>query len=140
MFHAITLIGLILPGPLPAHKVVIMRFEVTTVQTQHTRGPSPKRHVMRIETTARSRTVRPVKRPSDVKHVVATGIGRPPPNIRGGRARLMAKRAAEVIAVRNLARKLGLGSRATVRGFRYLPAKYLPDGRVEVTVVLNRSR
>lgn len=140
MLGVITLIGLILPGPLQAHEVVIRRVEVTTVQTQHARAPFPRRHVIRIETTARSRTAQPVKPPSEVKGVVATGIGRPPPNIRGGRARLMARRAAEVIAVRNLARKLGLGARATVGGFRYLPAKYLPDGRVEVTVVLNRSR
>lgn len=66
--------------------------------------------------------------------VRATGIGRPPARMRGTRARLMARRAAEVVAVRNLAGKLGLGRSATVRGFRYLPARLLPDGRIEVTV------
>ncbi len=46
----------------------------------------------------------------------------------------MARRAAEVVAVRNLAGKFGLGRGATMRGFRYLPARLLPDGRSEATV------
>ena len=104
------------------------------------RATAARGHGRPSDTADRSLAERPRTRPSEVANVAATGLGRPQPNIGGGRARLMAKRAAEVIAVRNLARKLGLGPRATVRGFRYLPAKYLPDGRVEVTVVLNRSR
>ena len=90
MFYAITLIGLILPGPLPAHEVVIRRVEVTTVQTQRIRALIPKRLIIQIVTTTRSRTAQPVKLPSDVKGVVATVLGRPPPNLRGGRAWLLA--------------------------------------------------
>jgi len=62
------------------------------------------------------------------------GIGQAPPRMRGPQAKLMAQRGAEVAAVRNLTRKLGLGPGATLRGFRYLPPRFLPDGRVEVTV------
>ena len=36
----------------------------------------------------------------------ASGVGYPPEHMTGGRARLMARRAAEVVAVRNLAVKL----------------------------------
>jgi len=67
----------------------------------------------------------------------------------GARAKLMARRAAEVVAVRNLAASLrgqpvpaGQAGVArsrldgVVRGFRYLPARELPDGTIEVTVEL----
>lgn len=70
--------------------------------------------------------------PSEI--VRATGIGRPPIGPPPAQARLMARRAAEVVAVHNLALKLGLPSGTRVRGFRYLPPIYHPDGRVEVTV------
>jgi len=66
--------------------------------------------------------------------VRATGVGRPPARMAGPRGRLMARRAAEVVAVRNLATKLGHGRRATLRGFRYVSTRYRPDGSVEVTV------
>lgn len=78
----------------------------------------------------------------------ATGIGRPPAGRPPAQARLMARRAAEVVAVRNLAAKVyghhvessGGTQRTTVRGLirghRYLPARVLPDGRVQVTVEL----
>ena len=79
----------------------------------------------------------------------ATGIGRPPKHMTGPRAKLMARRAAEVVAVRNLAAKLqgqmvptgraGIArSRldGVVRGFRYLPPRELPDGTITVTVEL----
>jgi hypothetical protein len=63
----------------------------------------------------------------------------------------MARRAAEVVALRTLAAELAARDRAAgdrrtstgtfrrtthahLRGFRYLPPKYLSDGRVEVTV------
>jgi hypothetical protein len=81
--------------------------------------------------------------------VQASGVGRPPPNMTGPQAKLMARRAAEVIAVRNLAARLqgraaqhastGTGHAsvdALIRGYRYLPATVLPDGSVEVTVEL----
>jgi hypothetical protein len=83
--------------------------------------------------------------------IQATGIGRPPQGRSPAQARLLARRAAEVVALRNLATELAARDRtaaggrastgtfrrttyAQLRGFRYLPPKYLPDGRVEVTV------
>lgn len=66
--------------------------------------------------------------------VRAKGFGRPPAHLSGARARLMARRAAEVTAVRNLAAKLRLPPGSYVRGFRYLPPIYRPDGWVEVVV------
>lgn len=46
----------------------------------------------------------------------------------------MARRAAEIVAVRNLARKLGLGRRSFLRGFRYHDPVYKDDGSVVVVV------
>jgi len=71
----------------------------------------------------------------------ATGVGHPPPGMTGGRARLMARRAAEVWAVRNLVTKLGCRGRATIRGFHYAATTYRADGSVEVVVeyVVNAS-
>ena len=66
--------------------------------------------------------------------VRATGIGKPPRRMADARAKLMARRAAEVGAVRNLAIKLGYGQRAVIRGFRYVSTEYLADGSVRVTV------
>ncbi len=63
-----------------------------------------------------------------------TGVGHPPLHMTGVRARLMARRAAEVRAVRNLASTLGCGGRAVVRGFRYASTAYQADGSVEVVV------
>ncbi len=71
---------------------------------------------------------------SPVRVIRAMGLGHPPPWMSGGQARLMARRAAEVRAVRNLAVKLGFGRRARVRGFRYAATIYRPDGSVEVVV------
>jgi hypothetical protein len=98
-------------------------------------------------------TPAPTSPPSAGDVVVrATGIGRPPPGRSGAQARLMAQRAAEVVAVRNLAAQLsgaGLaepgqqvaaGPAGLIRGFRYLPARQLPDGSVEVTVELPLAR
>jgi hypothetical protein len=85
----------------------------------------------------------------------ATGKGLPPPQMSGQQARLMAERAAQVIAVRNLAATVrGLpipdhGNAASplpaevaarIRGYRYLPARPMPDGSVEVTVELDVHR
>ncbi len=64
--------------------------------------------------------------------VRSVGIGYPPRHLKGARARLMARRAAEVVAVRNLARKLGYPRRATIRGFRYVSTEYLDTGSVRV--------
>ena len=66
--------------------------------------------------------------------VRAMGIGRPPRRMKGARAKLMARRAAEVVAVRNLGRKMGYGPRASIRGFRYVSTEFLIDGSVRVTV------
>ena len=66
--------------------------------------------------------------------VRAMGIGKPPRRMAGARAKLMARRAAEVRAVRNLVIKLGYGRRAVIRGFRYVSTEYLVDGSVRVIV------
>ena len=63
--------------------------------------------------------------------VRARGIGRPPRHLTGTRAHLMARRAGEVTAVRNLAKALGT---RRVRGFRYVSYLTRADGTVEVTV------
>ena len=88
----------------------------------------------------------PASRPAVIR---ATGIGKPPRGKSPVVARLMARRAAEVVAVRNLARKLHSqprpGSRSytthratRIAGFRYLQPVYRPDGSVEVTVEMSR--
>ena len=77
-----------------------------------------------------------VRSPNTIR---ATGIGQPPSHITGSRATMMARRAADVIAVRNLANKLGLGRRATIRGFRYVLTEYRPDGSVRVVVEYPRT-
>lgn len=71
---------------------------------------------------------------TDTIVVRATGVGYPPRHVRGARARLMAQRAAEVVAVANLAKRLGNGQRARVRGFRYVSTRVRPNGSVEVVV------
>jgi len=70
--------------------------------------------------------------------IVATGYGRPPKRLQGARARMMARRAAEVVAVRNLARKLGFSHPVRIRGFRYAHTSYHADGSVSVTVEYRR--
>ena len=82
----------------------------------------------------------------DAPVVRAAGIGRPPHGRSQAQAKLMAHRAAEVVAVRNLTRKV-TGHReptsmASVRsstcaqlsGYRYVSERWLPDGSVEVIV------
>ncbi len=70
----------------------------------------------------------------EVVSIRAVGVGYPPRHLRGVRATLMAQRAAEVVAVADLARRLGYGRKARVRGFRYVSASVRPDGSVEVVV------
>lgn len=85
--------------------------------------------------------------PSSTPKVIrAVGIGQPPRHLTGTQARLMARRAAEVIAVRNLAAKLARVDRVSthrhptrvtslqtrLRGFQYGPAVVLPNGHVKV--------
>jgi hypothetical protein len=72
--------------------------------------------------------------PTPSATVQAVGIGYPPPRMRGAQARLMAGRAAEVVALRNLAAKLRLGPRAHLPAFRYVGTKHFTNGSVEVTV------
>lgn len=124
MFAFLTIVSLLIPGPLfepaanPPHGVQPGGMPVPTLPTAM------------VTPTAVSRGVRPVS----TQVVLATGVGRPPAHLRGVQARLMARRAAEVVAVRNLARKLGFSRHTRVRGFRYLPARFLRNGWVEVTV------
>jgi len=66
--------------------------------------------------------------------VRAEGVGRPRPGVTGPRARLLARRAAEVTAVRNLAARLGCRQACTIRGFRYVLTEDLDDGSVRVVV------
>ena len=75
----------------------------------------------------------PVPRPVIVV-VSASGIGYPPRNMQGVQGRLMARRAAEVTAVRNLAAKLGMPPNTRIHSFRYVSARNLPGGAVEVMV------
>ncbi len=91
----------------------------------------------RSETKA-SATAQPPKK-SHPGIVRATGIGKPPRRMVGAQAKLMARRAAEVRAVRNLVIKLGYGPTAFIRGFRYVSTEYLADGSVRVTVEIGRS-
>ncbi len=72
--------------------------------------------------------------PSPAGAVQAVGVGYPPAGVRGAQARLMARRAAEVVAVRNLAAKLRLAPRARLPAFRYVGTKHFTNGSVEVTV------
>ena len=71
--------------------------------------------------------------------VRAVGIGQPPAHMSGPQARLMARRAAEVRATRNLATRSAAGSYSrcsnrarssahVVRGHRYVRYRSLPDG------------
>ena len=90
---------------------------------------------------------------TDMRHniVCATGIGRARKGLSGAQARLMAERAAQVVACRNLLVKLqreaGVGPgeggsaiiRGTIAGHHYLPTRFLADGTAVVTVVLNVS-
>ncbi len=83
---------------------------------------------------------------ADTVIVQATGMGRARAGLRGPQARLMAERAAQVGAVRNLRAKLGgLSSRGgegaeqfhvegEVRGHRFGPTRFREDGTAEVTV------
>lgn len=66
--------------------------------------------------------------------VRATGLGRPPACMRGAQSRLMARRAAEVDAVRKLSLELGYRPRAIVSDFRYVSTIRRNDGYFEVTV------
>jgi hypothetical protein len=54
--------------------------------------------------------------------------------MRGPQARLMARRAAEVDAIRNLGVRLNLRQGSRIGSFRYVTTRDLPNGAIEVTV------
>lgn len=66
--------------------------------------------------------------------VQAKGLGKPAPGRPKAQARLMARRAAEVTAVRNLGNKLAVPRGGSVRSFRYVSYVHRADGSVEVVV------
>lgn len=72
----------------------------------------------------------PVQRVTPV--VRAQGWGRPPAKYTGARAKLMARRAAEVVALRNLAARLDLPPGGVLRGFTWRPPTYHADGSVTI--------
>lgn len=65
---------------------------------------------------------------------VAIGVGRPTPGRSPAQARLMARRAAELVAVRDLARQHTSAPSVRVQGFYYVRYREFRDGRVEVVV------
>ncbi|NUQ50146.1 MAG: hypothetical protein HUU27_09550, partial [Phycisphaerae bacterium] len=90
----------------------------------------------------------PTQAASEPAVIRATGIGRPPQGKPAPQAKLMARRAAEVVALRNLAAQLegqalsesngriSARTETLIRGFRYLAPRDLDDGSVEITVEL----
>ena len=112
MFLALMVIGYVVPGPLVDGVSAVFEGRV----------PFAAWSAVDSQVAAGATVVR------------ASGVGYPPPRMRGVRGRLMARRAAEVVAVRNLATKLGYTRRATIRGFRYASTAYRADGSVEVVV------
>lgn len=79
----------------------------------------------------------------------AVGIGRPPEGKTGPQATLMARRAAEVVALRNLTAmvegqqisqspggEITAITKGFIAGYTLLPPRTLPDGTVEVAVEL----
>ncbi|RJP40855.1 MAG: hypothetical protein C4547_02150 [Phycisphaerales bacterium] len=68
-------------------------------------------------------------RTSEGNVVYASGVGLPPPGRHPAQARLMARRAAEVVAVRNLARRLHLPSGAVLPPFRRVSTAEIPRGQ-----------
>ena len=80
----------------------------------------------------------------------AVGIGKSPARYRGARARLMAERAAQVVAARNLLTKVagvdmpysGTGRihvEGRLSGVRYLPTVFHSDGSAEVVAEIALS-
>ena len=79
----------------------------------------------------------------------ATGVGKPPPHMgQSAQARLMARRASEVVALRNLVARAGAGettgdprtghtwTRAFIKGYRVVSRKAHPDGSITTEVEL----
>lgn len=82
-----------------------------------------------------------VQTPPPAAHfVLVTGNGRAPARATGPQTRLMAKRAAEIVALRNLSKELGLASPASLSGFRYVSSAHHADGSVTVTVEWRSNR
>lgn len=82
--------------------------------------------------------------------IQAVGIGKPPAKYHGARARLMAERAAHVVASRNLLAKVSgvevpqsragyIRLEGRLAGVRYLPTTFHADGSAEVVAELERA-
>ena len=71
--------------------------------------------------------------------IQAVGIGYPPPGKGAAQGRLLAQRAAEVGAMRNLARLAGNQS-PILQGFRFVSKRVRPDGSVEVVAEMRIGR
>lgn len=66
--------------------------------------------------------------------VEAVGVGYPPSRLTGPQAGLMARRAAEVGAVRNLYREINSANPVQRVPFRYVSSVTRPDGSIVVRV------
>lgn len=97
---------------------------------------------------AQAQRMTAVEHRHDAPQVVrATGVGRPSAGRSAAQARLMAKRAAEVGAMRNLMQKIAGEQPRTgteevitegfISGFTYHPPVYRPDGSCEVTAEIS---
>jgi len=84
--------------------------------------------------------------------VRAVGIGRARPGLHGPQARLMAERAAQLDAARQLLAKTNPSSvsysrdsthrviQGTLRGQRYSPARFSPDGTARVVAEISNQK
>jgi len=141
MFAIVCILGVLAPGPFGADVSYASNETTIAIRAFNSALGPPHVRPVSVETVGVTANVVgvPVNVPGTPANIiVATGHGKPPKRLQGARARMMARRAAEVVAVRNLARKLNLGHPARIRGFRYTHTAYHVDGSVTVTVEYRR--